>query len=107
MLRLRRSRGDAQHERELKSHERLPFALSVAQRSRRADARVLSPFQKGFRYSAFYIPQSAIALAFRLIGLGNDAVQGDRQYFLLGMIGEHLDLSLDAARFAFSLGPEG
>jgi hypothetical protein len=29
MLRLRRSRGDAQHEREVKSHERLPFALSV------------------------------------------------------------------------------
>src|SRR5215510_7669434 len=51
MLRLRRSRGDAQHERAWKSQEGLPFALSVAQRSRRADARILSPLQKGFLYN--------------------------------------------------------
>jgi hypothetical protein len=52
MLRLRPT-GDAQHERELKSYEGLPFALSVAQRSRRAGARDLSPFQKGFLYGRF------------------------------------------------------
>ncbi len=62
MLRLRPA-GDAQREREGKSQAGLPFALSPSinsgqatrQRSRRgsprADARVLSPFQKGFLYT--------------------------------------------------------
>jgi hypothetical protein len=67
MLRLRRSRGDAQHERALKSQEGLPFALSPSASSGQATRSevegqmrlVLSPLQKGFLYTAavaFFLP---------------------------------------------------
>jgi hypothetical protein len=60
MLRLRRSRGDAQHERAWKSQEGLPFALSPSASSGQATHSevegqmrlVLSPLQKGFLYTA-------------------------------------------------------
>jgi hypothetical protein len=69
MLRLRRSRSDAQHERAWKSQEGLPFALSPSASSGQATRSevegqmrlVLSPLQKGFLYTAavafFYQPR--------------------------------------------------
>jgi hypothetical protein len=69
MLRLRRSRGDAQHEQAWKSQEGLPFALSPSASSgqaTRSEAEgqiclVPSPLQKGFLYTAavafFYQPR--------------------------------------------------